>query len=219
MFHENLHLSNESMTSVSDINDGKLTRKFYLFFIGELVRDYLHTNNSFLDGNVASLLKITKPLYPAKFEEITDPKEIEKANLNGNIFTDIINNKEYIKKGYSFGTGNIILNEEKNEINKSSEYKLKDLTPFKSYKFIKINKNRLTILVPKHFENNYLMQIFDKRQIKLVYAKRNELNQLVTDFVRSLNIKTITKPQDITTRIKSFNYNIVKRLTNLNTKI
>ena len=117
------------------------------------------------------------------------------------------------------GTGKNYSQLEEEVINKSPEYKLKDLRPFEAFKFIDNYDKILTIYVPKHFKNNYTDQVFKKFNINLVHANRNELPQIVKDFVRCLDIKSVTKPQDISipfgVRIKIFNYNIVKRLDNL----
>src|SRR6267378_1339069 len=52
----------------------------------------------------------------------------------------------------------------------------------------------------------------------LIYVNRNELPQLIKDFTRTLSIKTIPNIHNINIRIKTFNYNIVKNLQNLEEK-
>jgi hypothetical protein len=216
MFYEDVHwagTSKASLTKLSDMNDGILSRRFYLFFMAELIRDYLFFNNSFLDGNMASLLKVTTPIQLAKFEKITDPKQIK----DGEVYIKQNENVKnfYVKKWPSLGTGRLITDEEKKEINNSTDYILKDLTPFEAFKFIEDNNKILTFFVPNQFKSNYLVNLFEKNKINLIYANRNELPQIVQDFVRTLNIKSVKRPQDITLRIKFFNYNIVKRLKNM----
>lgn len=219
MFYEEQHLPISDHFSLSNINDGKLSRKFFISFMTELVRDYLHTNNSFLDGNIASLKKITKPLIPTEYKEIMDPKEIDEARSNNNLYVF----EDYYDRYFTaikapLGTGKIETFNEKKIINESKEYKLKDIIPFWAHRFIdneEINEQK-TIYIPKQFKNDYLIDLLDNQKFKinLVYAKRTELPQIVKDFVRSLDIKTITKPQDITTRIKFFNNKVVERLNN-----
>jgi hypothetical protein len=49
--------------------------------MAELVRDYLQFYNSFLDGNMATLRKLTAPLKDADYEKITDPQKINEARV------------------------------------------------------------------------------------------------------------------------------------------
>jgi len=86
IFHENEHIINTEFTSLSRLNDGQLTRTFYINFMSELLRDYLQFNNSFLDGNMASLKKLTSPLKDSEYEEVTDPKKIEEAKLSKKLY-------------------------------------------------------------------------------------------------------------------------------------
>ena len=56
-------------TILSQLGDGKLNRKYYAFFIAELIRDYLKFFYSFNNGNIASLRKLTLPIEPPKFDK------------------------------------------------------------------------------------------------------------------------------------------------------
>jgi len=185
--------------------------------MSELLRDYLQFNNSFLDGNMASLKKLTSPLKDSEYEEVTDPKKIEEAKLSKKLYIGTNKDNEgkyFIIRKNALGSGKINKIEQES-INKSVEYKLKDLESFQAYKYIENYENNLTIYIPKAFNSYYMSEFFKDHKINLKCSKRNELPQIVQDFVRCLDIKNIKSPQDISQKIKFFNYNIVKRLDDL----
>nr|YP_009522489.1 hypothetical protein [Hygrophorus russula]AXQ02212.1 hypothetical protein [Hygrophorus russula] len=183
-----------STFNLNEINDGKLTRKFYFTFMLDLIRDYLYYETSYNNPNIASLRKLTTPKISATKINI-DKNELFKPALGTG------------KQEYS----------EKKSIFFSQDYKLKDFEEIYPKKFIndfKLDidtKNKeYTIFIPKHFNNLNLNQYFNKFNINLIDINRNELPQLVKDLIRTLNIKNIQNAQDLAKRIKIFNYNIVK---------
>lgn len=207
VFHDFEHSPLDKL-NLSEIGDGKLNTKFYTIFMAELLRDYLHYFISFKNSNIATLRKITAPIKSPIYDysKIEDNKTIS-----------LEKNNPKIKSG--LGTGRIA-EFEKNLINESYDYKLKDFEPFKAHKFIKNNdsptsKNKWIIFVPKQLNNKMIENWFNHFNFNLIYVNRNELPQLIKDFTRTLSIKTITNINNINTRIKTFNYNIVKKLQNL----
>jgi hypothetical protein len=115
LFHDLEHGPLRDETILSQLGDGKLTRKYYVFFIGELLRDYFQLFGHFKDGNIASLRKITLPTKPAKFDE------------NGKMISS------------QLGVGKLLNNEKVNTkklLNETEIYKEKDFEVFEAYKFI-----------------------------------------------------------------------------------
>jgi hypothetical protein len=47
-----------------------------------------------------------------------------------------------------------------------------------------------------------MFEIFKVHKYNLVYANRSELPQIIKDFIKCLDIRSIQKSQDITMRIK-----------------
>jgi hypothetical protein len=139
----------------------------------------------------------------------------------------------------SFGTG--VLNVVEDQlVTQSLDYKNKDFEAFEAHRFFTNQFNRVAglyqvivagnktflpetdsklnkgiILAPKQFKNKMIDTWFDQSNIKLVYTNRGELSQVCKDFTRTLSVKTINTGQDVTVRIKTFNYNVVKKLTEL----
>ena len=187
----------DQSTILSQIGDGKLTRKYYIYFITELLRDYLKYFTSFRNGNIASLRKLTLPIEPAKLDK--NGNIVESATGSG-----LINNKENLGK---------LLHE-------SSEYRKNDFDVFKAYNFISnkyddinpTNDQIMTIFIPNGLKNGSLDHMLNSLNYNVVYANKGELSQLVKDFSRTLSIKTIRNTDDIVKRIKYFNYNIVRHL-------
>jgi hypothetical protein len=134
LFHDDEH-EIEPTSLTSSLGNGKFTSKFYTFFMSELLRDYLVTETSFFDGNIATLRKITKPI-----KEFPKPLNFDNNNL-------------IIK---SAGTGE--LNEiEKNAISKSSDYSLPLIEGFKAQRFFNnklLDNSKAIIYVPKQFKQN-----------------------------------------------------------------
>jgi hypothetical protein len=197
IFHEDEYKINE-LSSLSDINDGKLTRKFYFLFMLELIRDYLYYETSYNNPNIASLRKLT---YPNKFKEIDNKNKLVTPAL---------------------GIGNLD-NLDKKVINNSYDYRLKDFETIHSKRFVNdfdldFNSNSInkyTIFVPNKFNNINLNDYFNNLNINLININRNELPQLVKYLIRTLNIKNIQNTKDLAKRIKIFNYNIIKNLEKL----
>jgi hypothetical protein len=193
IFYEDIYKIN-TLAYLTNISDGKLTRKLYFTFMLDLIRDYLYYETSYNNNpNIASLRKLTAPILPAvTYEGINYP-----AVGTGNK-TDLV----------------------KKAINKSKDYKLKDFEQIYSEKFVNnfnIDKNKTyTIFIPKHFYNLNIKEYFNKQNFNLIDLNRNELPQLIKSLIRSINIKTINNSQDLAKRIKIFNFNIVKNLEKLN---
>jgi len=207
VFHDFEHSALDT-TNLSEIGDGKLNIKFYSIFMAELLRDYLHYFISFKNSNIATLRKLTAPIKSPTYDY---------SKIEDNKTFSIQENNPKIKSG--LGTGRIS-ELEKNLINESYDYKLKDFEPFYAHKFIKnsdspTSKNKWIIFVPKQLNNKMIENWFNHFNFNLIYVNRNELPQLTKDFSRTLSIKTIPNIDNINTRIKTFNYNIVKNLQNL----
>jgi len=121
-----------------------------------------------------------------------------------------------IKKAAT-GTGKMT-NLEYTLLKESKDYKAKDFLAYKAYKFIDLpykNNKKMTIFVPNNLKNNSIDKLYANLNIEIVYLNRKDLPQLVKDFIRTLSLKNIKSVIDITRRIKSFNYNIVRKLEDL----
>ena len=190
IFHEFDHVGgDQAKFSLINLGDGKITQAFNLIFMVELFRDYLIYESSYNDGNIASLRKITSPIT----EKIED--------INSKVKTS------------SSGTGHLT-SEELEAINQSNEYRLNDFKPFKAECFInyknKNKDNKHTILVPNNHTS--IKELFNYGHVNIVYSNKKELPQIVKDFTRSFYIKNINNIHNISLRIRSWNYNITKRL-------
>ena len=190
IFHDHVG-GDQAKFSLINLGDGKITQAFNLIFMVELFRDYLIYESSYNDGNIASLRKITSP--------ITDKIE----DINSKVKTS------------SSGTGHLT-SEELEAINQSNEYRLNDFKPFKAECFInyknKNKDNKHTILVPNNLANTSIKELFNYGHVNIVYSNKKELPQIVKDFTRSFYIKNINNIHNISLRIRSWNYNITKRL-------
>lgn len=201
LFHDDEH-EIEPTSLTSSLGNGKFTSKFFTFFMSELLRDYLVTETSFFDGNIATLRKITKPI-----KEFPKPLNFDNKNL-------------IIK---SAGTGE--LNEiEKDAISKSSDYSLPKIEGFKAQRFFNnklLDNSKAIIYVPKQFKQNIIESWYFSafHGCKLVYANMIDLSQIVKDLNRTISMKTLQHPSQISSRIQIFNYNVVKNLKNWSTKI
>lgn len=254
VFHDFEHSPLGKVTSISELGDGRINSKFYCIFMAELLRDYLKYFLSFNDGNIASLRKLTAPIISGEDKKFTcsasglkkdsvdsvkptlsplraENDDINKSNNTATLSSspEVTEKKYNIKIKSSLGTG-VLNNIEKQLINQSYDYKLKDFIAFKSHRFftnqfnqgskgvktsINSKLNKGVIFAPKQFKNKMIDLWFDTLDIKLVYTGRGELSQICKDLTRTLSVKTIDKGQDVTMRIKTFNYNIVKKLTEL----
>lgn len=190
IFHDHVG-GDQAKFSLINLGDGKITQAFNLIFMVELFRDYLIYESSYNDGNIASLRKITSPIT----EKIED--------INSKVKTS------------SSGTGHLT-SEELEAINQSNEYRLNDFKPFKAECFInyknKNKDNKHTILVPNNLANTSIKELFNYGHVNIVYSNKKELPQIVKDFTRSFYIKNINNIHNISLRIRSWNYNITKRL-------
>jgi hypothetical protein len=227
VFHDFEHSLLGEHTSLSQLGDGKINAKFYYTFMAELLRDYFRYYSSFNDGNIASLRKITAPVINPIFENNKTPIPYLKEgaalpNQSYKYEQEEVLTKIKVKKP-SFGTG--VLNVVENELlSQSHDYKSKDFEAFSAHRFFTnqfnatpVNKtlSKGIILAPKQFKNKMIDTWFDQSNIKLVYTNRGELPQICKDFTRTLSVKTINTGQDVRVRIKTFNYNVVKKLTDL----
>jgi hypothetical protein len=182
-------------TVLSQLGDGKLNRKYYAFFIAELMRDYFKYFNSFNNGNIASLRKLTLPIEPAKIDK------------DGEII------KSAIGTGKTYKEENLV-----NLLHDSIEYRKRDFFAFKAHKFITntndepTSEDKWTIFIPQFLKNEMVNNWLNNLNYNVIYANKSELSQLVKDFNRTLSIKTISNVDDIVIRIRQFNYNIVRQL-------
>jgi hypothetical protein len=230
--HDLDYYLDKNFTTQAIVGDGKLTTKFYSYFVSELLRDYFIDFNSYRDGNIATLRKLTSPTHylTVKNNENTSEistssvlKESEKESASESESESEFANKKP-KMGIGLGSG-VLNKEELQLIHDSTTYKLKDFDTLKTHKF-KIFKNspKLTseqrvIFAPKTLKNKTLENFFEHRcNIKLIYANKSELSQIVKDLTRTLSIKTVDSPKTISHRIKTFNYHIVKNLTKMENK-
>lgn len=157
----------------------------------ELYRDYLIYESSYIDGNMATLRKITAPITE-KLEDVNT--EVKRS---------------------SSGTGKL-RREEIEAIDKSSDYRLNDIKPFIADRFINYKnrnkENKHTILVPNNLATNSIKEVFNYGHVNIIYTNRKELPQIVKDFTRTFYIKNINNIHNISLRIRTWNYNINKRL-------
>jgi hypothetical protein len=203
IFHEDDYIT-KGVTMSSQLGDGKLSTRFYNLFMFEMIRDYFTTDQSYQDGNMATLKKITAPSH---FIYQQNPETVAKEN-----------------KDFKLGLGaGVLKSEEAEAINQNYIYKKDDLQRIVTPKFDlfkstdKTSSDTPIIYVPKTLQNKTIEKYFEHKT-KLVYAKRNELPQIVKDLTRTLSIKTVDSPYTITHRIKAFNYYTVKNLTQMKTK-
>lgn len=201
IFHEDEHrLDNIEKIGLYNLNNGKLTSKFYNLFMVELIRDWIfiessynNPENSYSNPNMVTIRKLTSPIKAKEYE-------------NNKLITPAL------------GTG-IINENDGNLIHKNRKHKLLDYTPFNAKRFINIPEEiKKTIFIPKQFKFKHHNILYENMGINLISINRNELPQLIKDLVRSINIKNIENSHDLSRRIKTFNFNIVKRLQKLENK-
>lgn len=228
LFHKDKYTNTDLNDKLSALGDGKLTRKFYELFMYELTRDYLIKNISYKDGNMLSLIKLTAPTKHL----IPIVQQDSLSNDNNNNDDLQLEKDNEITKSFDLGTG--VLNEvEKQAIAQSSNYSLKNFEPFVAKKFwmnecrfyghrtlyFKDDNHRhrlgikFVVFVPKQLKNTSVEYHYDNINLTLIYTQRKELPPIVNDLTRTLSMKTVKSPAQIYQRIKTFNYNIEKKLT------
>jgi len=107
VFHEDEH-SWGKLTDLSTLGNGKLTKHYFILFMAELVRDYLKYFNSYLNGNVASIRKLTSPIKPTVFEPLDNEKQDKQMDGVNNYKLEsegISDNKVFKKVKPGIGTG------------------------------------------------------------------------------------------------------------------
>jgi hypothetical protein len=66
---------------------------------------------------------------------------------------------------------------------------------------------------PNTLKNTKMTNLFTELGINIVFLnKRQELPQIAKDFIRSFSIKNLKSIKEVSSRIKSFNYNMVRKL-------
>ena len=196
MFHEFDLVPQTKTWSLMNIDDGKLTKLFNFIFMVDLIRDYLLWGYSYNDGNTATLRKLTTPKTPIQYSE-DNPEELKTS---------------------SSGTGKL-RKVEIEEIKTSGDYSIKEFYQFNAERFINYEKrtsdNKYTILVPHNFKNPTTEQLFNHSNYDLSYAHRSELPPIVREFTISFYIKNISCIHSVSSRIKTWNCQINKKLKKL----
>jgi hypothetical protein len=195
VFHDWDHGDDRGETILSILGDGKMSSKYYLFFINELIRDYFRYFGSYKNGNIASLRKLTFPI---------EAGVMDNTGIKIGLGVGMTNEKENLPK----------------LIKESKIYKDKEFISYNAYNWIEngygnvepTKDNKLIIFIPNGLKNAMIENFLYDLNYKVIYTNKGELSQLVQDFSRTLSIKTVKNVDDIVMRIKSFNYNIVKQL-------
>jgi hypothetical protein len=200
---EDYEIENLEFTSFNYLNDGNLNSKFFNIFIWELTRDYLfnflrNEKVSYLNPNMDTIRKLTS------YQNIlTVPNTDLKIPV---------------------GTGKIE-EPEKLLINIDNKYKLKDYTSFDANHFLSFDSSKknlpFVLYVPKLFEKMNISRRSTKLnegkflKIKTKTLLKKDYPQCLLDLKRSLEFKNIQNINDLSARIKNFNYHTDKRLNNL----
>lgn len=220
---------------MSKFGDGKLTSQFYSFFIFELLRDYWITRVSYKDGNMATLRKLTRP--SGGFEDVE--MGLGSGILDNDEMKSIHQSHKYKLEDFvQFNAHKFdIFQKERVEIidsnpsSTSSSTMAAKATPSSTHGYLAtMNKNPIKeitntgqqssiIVVPKQLKNKTIEQLLiHNNNIKLLYAKKSELSQIVKDLTRTLSMKTVDSPKTIYLRIRTFNHHIVDNLTKMENK-
>lgn len=198
IFHDNEHLYNPDHTesSLFNLGDGILSKDFYRIFITELFRDYLIYWTSYNDGNMASLRKISIPVE-------------HMVNEDGN-------------KQMSSGTGRTT-DIEMSAVEASPHYRVKDFEQYQADKYLDYGlrgaENKYNIFIPKNFEDKAMSALFNAGAFNLIPSTRGDLPQVCTDFVRTFNIKKVNNIHSTSLKIRTWNYEITKRLKRMKKEI
>jgi hypothetical protein len=184
------------------MNDGKLSTSFFKLFMFELLRDYLsnllifNRYISYDNPNMNLLRKLTSP-------------------LDWDFIVNYLNNNNI--KDFKLGSG--ILNKKiENIINNDKNIKLKDISMFyHNQPLIKKNDNLPSIIyVPYIFKPISITKTLSKQnKIIVKILDKKDYSTSLLDLKSSLKFKEIENIQQLTNRIKHFNYHIGKRLEKL----